>query len=75
MVNDIPVMHEVTASHALIEDFNQPEKVAECLRRLLHDKALYEELAMKGITRGKDFDFDKLAVERIEAIKELLQKE
>jgi len=72
VVNDIPVMHEVTDGQALIVDFDKPLETAEALRTLHTDSAKYEELAQGGIERAKAFDFDLLAKERIEAIKQIL---
>lgn len=71
VVNEIPVMHEVTAGCALIVDFDEPEEVVDCLRRLLNDKDLYDDLSKKGIARARDFDFEKLSKERVEAIEKL----
>ena len=73
VVNDIPVMHEVTDGHALIVDFDKPQEAAEALLTLHTDESVYTNLAAKGIERGKDFDFDLLAKERIEAIKKVLK--
>jgi len=69
VVNDIPVMHEVTAGKALIVDFDNPKEAGSALRVLHRDAKKYEELVEAGIQRAKAFDFDLLAKERIEAIK------
>ena len=72
VVNDIPVMHEVTAGHALIVDFDDSAAAAQCLQTLLHDKETYATIASKGIERAKVFDFNLLSRERVEAIDKLI---
>ena len=72
VVNDIPVMHEVTAGEAEIVDFTDSEASAAAFRRLLDDEVLYEKLRKGGLARSRDFDFDILARERVEAIQEVI---
>ncbi len=72
VVNDIPVMHEVTDGQALIVDFDKPDVAAKALRTLHTNEAKYAELAQGGIERAKAFDFDLLAQERVEAIQKLI---
>ena len=74
IVNDIPVMHEVTAGHAKIADFSDPDTVVKGIRKLLTDASYFQQLEANGIERAKAFDFDKLAEERVRAIKELISK-
>ena len=72
VVNDIPIMHEVTGGHALIVDFQDPAATAEALRTLLAENARHARLRADGIAWAARFDFDKLATERIAAIKNAL---
>ena len=72
VVNDIPIMHEVTEGHALVLDFCDAEAVADALRRLSTDTTLVTRLRAGGLTRVQQFTFEKLATERITAIQRLV---
>jgi len=72
LVNDIPIMHEVTEGHALIVDFRAVKTVSEALRKLSADNALVTQLRDAGLARARKFTFEKLATERITAIQELI---
>ena len=72
VVNDIPIMHEVTGEHALVVDFRDTARAAEALRALLTDDAQHARLRAGGIAWTERFSFDKLSTERIEAIKHAL---
>ena len=72
VVNDIPIMHEVTDGHALIVDFKSPDLVAESLTKLAQDDALLEKLCAEGRARAAEFTFEKLTTERITAIQKLV---
>ena len=73
VVNDIPVMHEVTGGHAMVVNFDHPEEVALRFRTLLGDKGSYEKLAQAGILNAKRFDFDFLSKERVNAIAQMVR--
>ncbi len=73
VVNDIPIMHEVTGGHALIVDFDDPAATADALRILLSDDARHARLRADGIAWTAQFDFRRLAAERIQAIKAALK--
>jgi glycosyltransferase involved in cell wall biosynthesis len=70
IVNDISVMREVTAGHALIVDYQDADAVAGALQKLITDKKLAAALRAAGIARARDFTFEKLAAERITAIRQ-----
>jgi glycosyltransferase involved in cell wall biosynthesis len=72
VVNDIPIMHEVTDGQALIVDFKDARAVADALRRVAEDAALRERLRAGGLERARQFTFEKFASERILAIQKLL---
>ena len=72
MVNDIPIMHEVTGEHALITDFQNAAAAADALRTLLTDDARHSLLRADGLTWSARYDFDKLATERVGAIRRAL---
>jgi alpha-1,3-rhamnosyl/mannosyltransferase len=72
IVNDIPIMREVTAGHAAVIDFKQTAAVRDGLQRLAADSAWRETLRAGGLRRAQDFTFEKLAGERIGAIQRML---
>jgi len=74
VVNDIPIMHEVTAGHALIVDFHNREETAAMLRKIVLDQGLRDRLRVAGLRRAADFSFEKMTRERIDAILDLLDK-
>lgn len=74
IVNDIPIMREVTAGHAAVVDFKDSAAVAANLSRLITDQLWREELIRQGIQRAQDFTFERLASERITAIRKMLEQ-
>ena len=70
VVNDIAIMHEVTAGHAVIVDFRDAAAVAASLKGLAVADAAGEALRAAGIRRAADFSFEKLARERIAVIRQ-----
>lgn len=73
VVNDIPIMHEVTAGHAAIVDFGDAAAVAAALTRLSAADGGREALREEGIRRAADFSFEKLARERIAVIRQAVR--
>jgi len=74
VLNDIPVAHEISGGHALIVDFNNRAVVAATLRRLLEEPALGEQIRVRGLEQAKKFSFERMAVERVSAVREWLAK-
>jgi glycosyltransferase involved in cell wall biosynthesis len=72
VLNDIPIMREVSAGHALIVDFNQPAQVAEAMKRVATDENLRATLREAGLGRAAHFTFEKFTSERIVAIERLV---
>ena len=72
VVNDIPIMHEVTNGNALIVDFQQANVVADALRRLAGGGVQVEHLREQGLARAREFTFEKLATERLAVIQQLV---
>jgi glycosyltransferase involved in cell wall biosynthesis len=72
VVNDIPIMREVTGGYALIVDFQQPDLVADALLKLVNDGALAAQLYVQGLAHVREFTFEKLTTERINAIQKLV---
>ena len=69
LVHDIPIMHEVTAGHAIVVDFCDLARATEALRSLATDEALRRKLIAEGLQRAQRFTFEKFARERIDAIR------
>jgi glycosyltransferase involved in cell wall biosynthesis len=72
VVNDIPIMHEVTADKALIVDFEDADVVAEALRKFAAGGTQIEHRREQGLARAREFTFEKLTVERMTAIQQLV---
>jgi glycosyltransferase involved in cell wall biosynthesis len=72
VVNDIPIMHEVTNDEALIVDFGDAGAVADALRKLAIGGAQSAQLRARGMARAREFTFEKLTTERIMAIQQLV---
>ncbi len=74
VVNDIPVMREVTGGHALIVDFRDTPAAATALETLLTDDARRDQMREEGTRWVERFSFDTLAAERIGAIRAALAR-
>ena len=72
VVNDIPIMREVTAGNAIFTDFSDLEASTAALRRALTETATIAELRLAGIERARHFSMRKLARERVAAVLERL---
>jgi glycosyltransferase involved in cell wall biosynthesis len=72
VVNDIPIMHEVTAAQAIIVNFNDTAAVTGTLARIAQDNTLRAKLRAGGLARAQDFTFEKFTGERIAAIQRLV---
>jgi glycosyltransferase involved in cell wall biosynthesis len=68
VVNDIPIMHEVTNGAAWITDFANLSGAAYSLAEALTDETQRADVIQRGLIRARDFDFDKLTRERLIAI-------
>ncbi|RYD36230.1 MAG: glycosyltransferase, partial [Verrucomicrobiaceae bacterium] len=72
VVQGIPVMHEVTAGHAEIVDYNDRTAATAALKRALTDESARARLIEGGLRRAAEFSFERLAAERIEALRRML---
>ena len=72
VLNDIPVMREVTGGHALIINYQDADAVAGALGKIVTDQTLAARLRAGGLSRAGEFTFEKLTVERITAIRRLV---
>jgi len=69
IVSDIPAMREVTEAHALLVNFHDIEAVGNALKTILTDSVFAAKLRAEGLIRARQFTFEKLATERITAIR------
>lgn len=72
VVHDIPVMHEVTAGAAVVLDYRDAAAVARTLQNLAEQPGERDRLRQLGLARAAEFSFERLARERIEAVKKLV---
>ena len=72
VVNDIPIMHEVTNDEALIVDFEDADVVADALRKLAIGGTQSAQLRARGMARAREFTFEKLTTERMTAIQQMV---
>lgn len=75
LVNDIPIMQEVTAGAAVITNFADASATAEKLESLLTGDQLRRQLREQGLKRCQYFHFDQLTKERLAAIRRLFTTE
>lgn len=68
VLQDLPVLREVTDGAAVYVDFNDAGSAGEALRRVCTDLELAARLRARGLQRAADFDFATLARERVAAI-------
>jgi glycosyltransferase involved in cell wall biosynthesis len=74
LVNDIPIMHEVTAGQGLIVDFTNTEAVTNALRQILTDEPLRQRLREGGLARARQFSFERFTAERLTAIRRMMSR-
>ncbi len=72
VVNDIPIMREVTAGDAIVVDFRNQTLAAKALAKALTDESWRREMIPAGLARAKHFTFERLATERINAVYKLV---
>jgi glycosyltransferase involved in cell wall biosynthesis len=68
IVNDIPVMQEVTQGKAIIVNFDDKAATVDGLTRLLTDEPLRQKLRKEGLERTQSLSFDRFTRERMERI-------
>lgn len=72
VLQDLPVLREVTGEGALFVDYTDEAAAADALRRICTDDALAARLRAEGQRRAADFSYAQLAQERITGILEAL---
>ena len=68
LLQDLPVLREVTGGAALFTDFVDETAAADALRQLCLDDDLRAKIRAEGLERARAFRFETLAAERIDAI-------
>lgn len=68
VLQDLPVLREVTGGHALFTHFEDSAASGLALQRICTDDGLFQDLREAGIKRAQNFSFARLAGERVEAI-------
>jgi glycosyltransferase involved in cell wall biosynthesis len=74
VVHDIPVMREVTEGHVLLVDYGDRHAAADAMLRALQDSELRARLVTTALARAKEFSFERLAMERVDALRRLLDR-
>ena len=69
VLQDLPVLREVAEGSALFTDFSKPAHAGLRLAQVCRDETLRARMALEGVKRAQAFRFDRLARERIEAIR------
>jgi glycosyltransferase involved in cell wall biosynthesis len=72
VLNDIPIMREVSGGQALLVDFQDLDAVSIALQQVVSDQDLRERLRQGGFQQASRYAFAKLASERMDAIIALL---
>jgi glycosyltransferase involved in cell wall biosynthesis len=72
VLQDLPVLHEVTEDRALFADFADPAAAGRAVERICTDEAQRARLRADGLQRAAAFSFTRLARERMAAIRRLL---
>jgi len=72
LLQDLPVLREVTGGAAQFTDFVDPAAAGAALGTLCEDDSLAARIRAAGLRRAADFNFSRLARERVGAILEAL---
>lgn len=72
VLNDIPIMREISGGQALLVDFDDLDSVVDALQIIVSDQGLRDRLRSGGLHQAAHWAFDKLASERMNAILSLL---
>jgi glycosyltransferase involved in cell wall biosynthesis len=74
VLQDLPVLREVTAGNAVFCDFADPLAASSAIDSLCRDDALAGRLRSAGLRRAAQFSFRHLAHERLSAIVAVLRR-
>ena len=73
VVQDLPVLREVTAGAALLVDFADAAVAGAAVASVCRDDAVAGRLRAAGLQRAREFSFERLARERMTAILAMLE--
>jgi glycosyltransferase involved in cell wall biosynthesis len=68
VIQDLPVLREVAGECAVYVDFENTSKASSALERICSDEIHWACMSAAGIERCKQFSFERLARERVNAI-------
>jgi glycosyltransferase involved in cell wall biosynthesis len=68
VLQDLPVLREVTGGSAVFVDYNDPVRAGSALTQICSDDNLMGRLRAMGLKRAGEFSFARLAKERVEGI-------
>ena len=72
VVQDLPVLREVTAGAAVLVDFVDAAAAGAALTKVCRDDARWARLRADGVRRAQAFSFEQLARERVAAILDMI---
>ena len=75
ITSNVSSLPEVGGDGALYVDPDNTEEIKEKLKNVMEDKELQRELREKGLSRAKQFSWEKCARETYEIYKQILKKE
>ncbi|MFA7087795.1 MAG: glycosyltransferase family 1 protein [Patescibacteria group bacterium] len=68
IVSDLPVLREIVGESVLYFDQNNKTSIAEVMAKIISDRSLREDLKNRGLSRVKDFSWQKCAQETLREI-------
>lgn len=73
IVSDIPVLREVCGDNALYVDPNNPQDIAEKIKKLMSGQDLRQRLINEGLERVRQFSWRKTAAQTLQVYEEALK--
>jgi glycosyltransferase involved in cell wall biosynthesis len=64
----LPVLREIVGESVLYFDQNNKTSIAEVMAKIISDRSLREDLKNRGLSRVKDFSWQKCAQETLREI-------
>ena len=65
---------EISGGAALLFDPYNPQELAEVILSVITDQELHQELVHKGLTRAKEFSWDRCAIETLRVLEEVAEE-
>lgn len=73
IISDIPVLREVCGDNVLYVDPNNPQDIAEKIKKLMSDQDLRQRLINEGLERVRQFSWRKTAAQTLQVYEEALK--